>query len=442
MSTARLLWVVWRTRWLVALALTLVTAAAFLASGYHRWLGSSRVTFGEAADLGSIICVAPAIVAAFLASAFRRRGEETILGVTVRQRGHLVALTFGVGLAGAVGLAIATAGAVVLGAVVSGNWQVVGALRMLPVFAACFAYTACGAAIGRVLPWPPMAGLLAPLGWFVYAVSIQIQILDPLQLYQGLWSPTQRLSPILLGLQTIALVAAMFLVLGLRSRRSRAKLIRWLLVGTIGVCAGAMIGGGSEWISVDAAAAAVTCQINDGVVKLCLPKAEDSMRSRLAGFLKEAVDSTRSIDPSFADPSQTVFAANDADPPSMEGRVIDVTARYGPTFAMFPNRNDTLVQMLPEMINPKSCAYADLSAPTDTQDQRFTPSTMGAIWLWQLDQLNLHSPGYGVPAAAEFRVERGSLTQMLENATDSQRERWFGSHWAQISACQQVAWDQ
>jgi hypothetical protein len=419
--------------------MTAVVAAAFLASGYHRWLGSSRVTFGEVADLGPVVCLVPAVVAGFLSSASRRRGEQAIIGVTVHQQRHTAAFMTGLSVAALLGVMLTATAALVTGSVVTGDWQFAGWMRLLPVLTACFTFTVLGSLIGGLLPWPPMAALLAPLGWFAYAISMQVPTLNSLQLYQGLWSPAQRLSPIFIALQTLGFAAVALLLQGLPYRGRRAVVSRWILIAVVAVCVGGLIGGGSRWITIDRHDATARCKIRDGV-DLCLPASEEAMRGRLAGFVHEAVVAARVVNPSLADPRRTVFVANDVQAPDDHRRIIDVTSRFGPTFAMYPDRNDTLVQLLPDLINPHNCPYSDPRAPSDSNDTRQVPSTMGSIWIWQVRTLHLQAPGYGVPAPEDFRATPDSLAQRLQQASNADRTRWFRSNRAAIESCHNIGW--
>lgn len=345
-------WLTWRRRVLGTAAMSAIVASIYLYVGYHRWLGSGRLAFGSVADLAPEISLIPAVVVAYSAASFRRTRTDLVVSITPLRRRHEAVAVAALGAAATIGLCVVAFGAMVASALSGGGWQFAGVGRLLPASAACFAMAALGARVGRHLPWPPMALLLAPAGWAAYAMSLQIGVLDPLQLYRGLWDPAQSLPTLFVALQTVAYFAAGIALLCRRS--DYAFPTRVVPVFVAAICVGVLLPTGANW--TQERPAATQCQIA-GVVRLCLPIGQSVVRTRLLPILHQAITSTSMVDPSLANPHRTAYAANGASVPDSNHRihVVRFTGTAGSGFAMDPVPNDTLVDLIPTMINPRSC---------------------------------------------------------------------------------------
>ena len=405
-------------------AVTMLTTVVLMAKRYFVWLGSSPAAMANLNDSLALGLLWSLVISAWWASHLRLRG---LLEREQSQPRYLAASYVRPGLLFFANLAAIGASAFLTGVLnllfradtaPSATW-------LLPAVAASLLLPLTGYLVGRYLPWPPLALLLAPIGWGLIGYAVRSDATSGLVLLQATASPYYKYSSWFVLAQTGLFLG---LVLLLAQRRAHPRPTKLLVPGLALVlvlpCGYLLITRSApDRQYKDASATASICTVIEREVQFCSSRAESFIRPTFESWSRDIVAATSDFSPSL----RFILTDGAALDRSTDGGVSDpavqvLTPFRGFEIATQPNRADTVAPVVARLVNPEAC---DLLGA----DGRVTP--MGVVVASALERAELGAP-------AELLGAREDEAKLVGDALDqpaSQRSQWISANRAKIQSC-------
>lgn len=364
--------------WRMLIGVAVLSGGVTLAlSEWHayQWVGDANATVSALDLSGTLGSMAVLAVAAWLASSARRRGLVGLESSTVRWWARRVVVPAVVAVAGLAGLAVGF-GVMAVQTLLHHPVIPIPWLDALPIAMVMPVAGAMGYAVGRMLPWPPLAIATAPAAWAIVGYFGSGRVQSRLFAFENGPLSVRDISPLFSVSQSV-MFAAFAVALVLLQLRTRWVVVP-VVVAVVAVLPVVGLPDNSMYRD-DPLATKPWCV--SGAVDYCATAVEKPNSAATIAGLRDALQDAASL----MDQQVRFVSENLSSGFPRDRRIVDVM----PWTISVVKPSPALVEanVLIELVNPHNCPMT--TAESESGGAALPVSSMGQVvgWLYQVNHL-------------------------------------------------------